>query len=112
MTLSNKKVGLGKTTVRSSPIFAIAKIGAKEEPCGENPKKESTRQYKNGEVKREGSVDDDLGLGWELDLGIRRESKTSKRAEGVFRENPKIKQIIYLLLNRGFRAWAIVKHLL
>jgi hypothetical protein len=36
-----------------------------------------------------------FGLGWELDLGIRGESKTLKQAEAVFRENPKVKQILF-----------------
>ena len=44
---------------------------------------------------RRDSVDGDLGLGWEVDLGIRGESKALKRAEAVFRENPEIKQIFY-----------------
>jgi hypothetical protein len=45
-----------------------------------------------GEIRKGDSGDDDLELGWELDLGIRGESKISKRAEWVFRENLKIKQ--------------------
>jgi hypothetical protein len=36
----------------------------------------------DGEVKERESVDD-LGLGWEVGLGIRGESKTLKRAEAV-----------------------------
>ena len=32
-----------------------------------------------------------------MDLGIRGESKTLKRAESVFRENPEVKQILYYL---------------
>ena len=68
--------------------------------CGEIPKKREHRsgfiasQELGGEVKKGDSVDDDLGLGWELDLGIRAGSKTLKRAEAVFRENPEIKQRI------------------
>jgi hypothetical protein len=44
----------------------------------------------DGEVRKGDSIDD-LGLGWELDLGIRGVSKASMQAEVVFRENPKIK---------------------
>jgi hypothetical protein len=50
-----------------------------------------------GEIRKEDSVDDDLGLGWELDLGIRGESGALKRTESVFSENPKIKQVLYYL---------------
>jgi hypothetical protein len=64
--------------------------------CGESPKKREHTAAQDGEVSKGDSVDD-LGLGWELDLGIRGKSKTSKRAESVFRENPEIKQILYYL---------------
>ena len=69
------------------------------------------KAVQDGEVRKGDSVDDDLGLGWELDLGIRGESKASKRAEAVFRENPKI-QTDALLLTPGSRTRAIVKHIL
>ena len=68
------------------------------------------KAVQDGEVEKEDS-DDGLGLGWELDLGIRGESKTLKRAEAVFRENPKI-QTDALLLTPGSRTRAIVKHIL
>jgi hypothetical protein len=38
-----------------------------------------------------------FGLGWELELGIQGGIKPSKRAESGFRENPKIKQVLYYL---------------
>ena len=67
--------------------------------CPASPEAENKehKAVQDGEVRKGDSVDDDLGLGWELDLGIRGESKASKRAEVVFRENPKIKQILYYL---------------
>jgi hypothetical protein len=52
------------------------------------------KAVQDGEIRKGDSVDDDLELGWELDLGIRGESKASKRAESAFRENPEIKKRI------------------
>ena len=60
----------------------------------ESLKEAKHKAVQDGEV-REGDSVDDLGLGWELDLGIRGESKTSKRAEAVYRKTSKIKQILY-----------------
>jgi hypothetical protein len=45
----------------------------------------------DGEVREGDSVDDDLGLGWELNLSIRGKTKILNQAVAVFRENPEIK---------------------
>jgi hypothetical protein len=92
-----------------TPIIAIAKIGAQWNTPEGNPKKRKHKTIQDWKIRKGDSVGH-LALGWELDLGIRGEIKASNQAEAVFRENPKIKQILYYL-RLGSRTWAAVKHI-
>jgi hypothetical protein len=79
-----------------TPIIAIAKIGAQWNTPEGNPKKRKHKTIQDWKIRKGDSVGH-LALGWELDLGIRGEIKASNQAEAVFRENPKIKQMLYHL---------------